>query len=312
MMVGRGVVVAAFALGSSLGGALVWGATASREPASAAGSSTDAARSGNAVSSEGAAVSSEGTAVALRGGADPHAEVDEPAASWDEFVVPQVVFVDGSDASAPTRGEWDDSGDERAAEEGVPLSETLGDLERRYRELVARADELEARLAEDAASRLAAAQPTAPTAQPGETEAARGRTVAAAELSSPPLLEQGTALSDTGAVRDSRMIADSRMAADSRMVNGTVSHQLNEQNNTVVINHYNSVWWGAPTVEERAPPVRRPSSPRSSDSLSQQHQRAVLQPWTSSRTPFAGGARTPWDPIDMSKHHNPWSGSRLP
>ncbi len=209
-------------------------------------------------------------------------------------------------AAAPsTRAERSEEAaneDDTDSLEGESLAESLARLEQEYRLMLLRTERLELALLEDRQRALESslakmesnqALGDQPPAQPVPAlQAAPSDHLASTQ----PVSNEAIGESDDDWENDDNYLYKDASLQDDAQV--------------VIVNY-------APVVYVAGGDHHRPHSgnhrtPQSkASSLSVQHQRAIRSPITT-QSRLLGTPRSPWAPIDMSKHNNPWAGSRLP
>lgn len=229
-----------------------------------------------------------------------------------------------SEASAEPASEdvLDDS------EQGHSLSDSLARLEAEYKAMLARTDRIEGELLAMKVDRLEQELQKA-NAQAAEQQAAAARQEAAAREHAQQASSQELSLSaengSTNAFEQGEFNQAGRAPAPAQTTAYAAqttsygepdnSTTITQSNQMVVYNYVpivvNTEQMQTDQTDKQNRGKTTHTSTRSLYGLSMQHQRAIRSPLSTQSTAL-GTPSSPWAPIDMSKHHNPWSSSQFP
>lgn len=255
------------------------------------------------------------TAVQDKGALDSQEFSDHSAALTNEAL---------SEASAEPASEdvLDDS------EQGHSLSDSLARLEAEYKAMLARTDRIEGELLAMKVDRLEQELQKA-NAQAAEQQAAAARQEAVAREHAQQASNQEVSLSaengSTNAFEQGEFNQAGRAPAPAQTAAyaaQTTSYGEPDNSTTITQSNQMVVYSYVPIVvnteqiqtdqtDKQNQGKTAHTSTRSLYGLSMQHQRAIRSPLSTQSTAL-GTPSSPWAPIDMSKHHNPWSSSQFP
>lgn len=214
------------------------------------------------------------------------------------------------------------------SEQGQSLSDSLARLEAEYKAMLARTDRIEGELLAMKVDRLEQELQKA-NAQAAEQQAAAARQEAVAREHAQQASSQEVSLSaengSTNAFEQGEFNQAGRAPAPAQTAAYAAqttsygepdnSTTITQSNQMVVYNYVPIVVNTEQMQTDRTDKQNRGktahTSTRSLYGLSMQHQRAIRSP-LSTQSSALGTPSSPWAPIDMSKHHNPWSSSQFP
>lgn len=257
----------------------------------------------------------------------------EPAAKATETA--SVIPTDANDApDSKELGSDDVDSDEEIAafmlehsEHGHSLSDSLSHLETEYKAMLARTERMEAELLalkidrlekqiQEASSAALAGQTSAELARPQQT-ATQGQWLAAENdlptASAPNNVNSGSSAGQT--------ITYAAQTTSSGQPDTDNTITQTNQNQTVVYSYVpivvgtglvsNGRLANNQTTNNQGQTANGYTSDRSLYQMGMQQQRAIRSPLSAQSTAL-GTPLSPWAPIDMSKHHNPWGNSAFP